>query len=88
MIAFFEATKADEEFLVRHLKRPDVWLTPEPFDAARIPKPEACEILSDQGISANQLQIRWLVPLHGEAILDILKEIDQQLDKIRTEYVP
>jgi 2-oxoglutarate ferredoxin oxidoreductase subunit alpha len=35
---------------------------------------EACEILSEQGISANQLQIRWLVPLHGEAILDILKD--------------
>src|SRR5216117_1346185 len=35
---------------------------------------EACEILSEQSISANQLQIRWLVPLHGEAILDILKD--------------
>src|SRR5206468_6445964 len=34
---------------------------------------EACELLRDQGISANQLQIRWLVPLHGEAIVDILK---------------
>jgi 2-oxoglutarate ferredoxin oxidoreductase subunit alpha len=34
---------------------------------------EACEILSEQGIPANQLQIRWLVPLHGDAILDILK---------------
>ncbi|HEV2387199.1 MAG TPA: 2-oxoacid:acceptor oxidoreductase subunit alpha [Candidatus Acidoferrales bacterium] len=34
---------------------------------------EACEILSEQGISANRLPIRWLVPLHGEAILDILK---------------
>lgn len=34
---------------------------------------EACEILNEQGISANQLQIRWLVPLHGEAILDILR---------------
>ena len=34
---------------------------------------EACEILSEQGISTNQLQIRWLVPLHGEAILRILK---------------
>jgi 2-oxoglutarate ferredoxin oxidoreductase subunit alpha len=34
---------------------------------------EACELLSDQGISANQLQIRWLVPLHGESILEILK---------------
>src|SRR5262249_5636127 len=35
---------------------------------------EACEILTEQGISANQLPIRWLVPLHGEAILDILKD--------------
>src|SRR5216683_2667399 len=35
---------------------------------------EACEILNDEGISANQLQIRWLVPLHGDAILEILKE--------------
>ena len=35
---------------------------------------EACEILSEQGIPANQLQIRWLVPLHGEAILEILKD--------------
>ena len=34
---------------------------------------EACEILTEQGISANQLQIRWLVPLHGDAILDLLK---------------
>jgi 2-oxoglutarate ferredoxin oxidoreductase subunit alpha len=34
---------------------------------------EACEILTEQGISANQLQIRWLVPLHGDAIMDILK---------------
>ncbi len=35
---------------------------------------EACEILNEQGISANQLQIRWLVPLHGQAILEILKD--------------
>ena len=35
---------------------------------------EACEILNGQGISANQLQIRWLVPLHGDAVLDILKD--------------
>ena len=35
---------------------------------------EACEILNEQGISANQLQIRWLVPLHGDAILRILKD--------------
>ena len=35
---------------------------------------EACELLNDEGILANQLQIRWLVPLHGEAILEILKD--------------
>ena len=35
---------------------------------------EACEILSEQGISANHLQIRWLVPLHGGAIVEILKD--------------
>ncbi len=35
---------------------------------------EACELLNEQGISANQIQIRWLVPLHGEAILEILKD--------------
>src|SRR5437016_6161214 len=35
---------------------------------------EACEILNSQGISANQLQIRWLVPLHGAAILEILRD--------------
>src|SRR5262250_2014288 len=34
---------------------------------------EACEILNEQGICANQLQIRWLVPLHGEAILELLR---------------
>ncbi len=36
---------------------------------------EACAILNEEGISANQLQIRWLVPLHGEAILEILKDV-------------
>ena len=35
---------------------------------------EACEILNEEGISANQLQIRWLVPLHGDAILGLLKD--------------
>jgi 2-oxoglutarate ferredoxin oxidoreductase subunit alpha len=34
---------------------------------------EARELLNEQGIAANQLQIRWLVPLHGEAILEILR---------------
>src|SRR5579859_57145 len=35
---------------------------------------EACELLRKQGVSANHLQIRWLVPLHGDAILDILSD--------------
>jgi 2-oxoglutarate/2-oxoacid ferredoxin oxidoreductase subunit alpha len=34
---------------------------------------EARELLADRGIIANQLQIRWLVPLHGDAILELLK---------------
>src|SRR5580700_4939084 len=34
---------------------------------------EAREQLAEQGITANQLQIRWLVPLHGDAIVDMLK---------------
>src|SRR5260370_1388546 len=34
---------------------------------------EACEILTEQGISANQLQIRWLVPLHGRHTLHSLQ---------------
>ena len=34
---------------------------------------EACELLRETGISANHLPIRWLVPLHGDAILDLLK---------------
>jgi 2-oxoglutarate ferredoxin oxidoreductase subunit alpha len=28
--------------------------------------------LAEQGITSNQLQIRWLVPLHGDAIVEIL----------------
>src|SRR5215467_2679957 len=34
---------------------------------------EACELLGEAGISANQMQIRWLAPLNGNAILGILK---------------
>jgi len=33
---------------------------------------EAREILAEQDITANQLQIRWLVPLHGDVIVKIL----------------
>jgi 2-oxoglutarate ferredoxin oxidoreductase subunit alpha len=35
---------------------------------------EACELLRDAGIAANHLPIRWLVPLHGDAILDLLRD--------------
>jgi 2-oxoglutarate ferredoxin oxidoreductase subunit alpha len=34
---------------------------------------EAREQLAAKGIKANQLQIRWLVPLHGDAIVEQLK---------------
>jgi 2-oxoglutarate/2-oxoacid ferredoxin oxidoreductase subunit alpha len=34
---------------------------------------EACELLRDQGIPINHLPIRWLVPLHGDVILELLK---------------
>lgn len=34
---------------------------------------EARAMLSEQGITSNQLQIRWIVPLHGDAILENLK---------------
>jgi 2-oxoglutarate ferredoxin oxidoreductase subunit alpha len=33
---------------------------------------EAIRQLADEGIGANQLQIKWLVPLHGEAIVATL----------------
>jgi 2-oxoglutarate/2-oxoacid ferredoxin oxidoreductase subunit alpha len=34
---------------------------------------EACELLREAGISVNHLPIRWLVPLHGEAIVELLR---------------
>jgi 2-oxoglutarate ferredoxin oxidoreductase subunit alpha len=34
---------------------------------------EAREILTENGIRANQLQIRWMVPLHGEEIVELLR---------------
>jgi 2-oxoglutarate ferredoxin oxidoreductase subunit alpha len=33
---------------------------------------EGRAMLAEQGITSNQLQIRWLVPLHGDSIVDIL----------------
>ena len=34
---------------------------------------EACEQLADLGISVNHLQVKWIVPLHGEQIAEILE---------------
>jgi 2-oxoglutarate ferredoxin oxidoreductase subunit alpha len=35
---------------------------------------EAIEKLAEEGIRANHLQIKWVVPLHAEAITSILSE--------------
>jgi len=35
---------------------------------------EAMEKLADEGIPANHLQIKWLVPLHSEEILSVLSQ--------------
>src|SRR5215467_8816562 len=47
---------------------------------------EAVEILNSQGISTNQLQIRWLVPLHGDAILEILKAAGKRTIIVENNY--
>ena len=33
---------------------------------------EAIEMLANQGVVANQLAIKWIVPFHGEAVNEIL----------------
>jgi 2-oxoglutarate ferredoxin oxidoreductase subunit alpha len=35
---------------------------------------EAIEQLAEQGIKANQLPIKWIVPFHGEAVTEILSQ--------------
>lgn len=35
---------------------------------------EAIEILHDRGVSANHLQMKWIVPLHAAAVIDILSD--------------
>jgi len=47
---------------------------------------EAVEILNSEGISANQLQIRWLVPLHGEAIVEILRTSGRRTIIVENNY--
>ena len=34
---------------------------------------EACEQLRDQGVSVNHLQIKWIVPFHGDVISNVIK---------------
>jgi 2-oxoglutarate ferredoxin oxidoreductase subunit alpha len=47
---------------------------------------EAMEILNAQSIPTNQLQIRWLVPLHGDAILEILKASGKRTIIVENNY--
>jgi hypothetical protein len=51
---------------------------------------EARELLAEQGISTNQLQIRWIVPLHGDTILELLKgavcSLPAQRDQLRCRW--
>jgi 2-oxoglutarate ferredoxin oxidoreductase subunit alpha len=35
---------------------------------------EAVDVLNAAGISTNHLQIKWMVPFHGDEILDILSK--------------
>jgi 2-oxoglutarate ferredoxin oxidoreductase subunit alpha len=40
---------------------------------------EAIEMLAEQGVVANQLAIKWIVPFHGEAIEEILSSAKRVL---------
>ena len=33
---------------------------------------DAIALLEEQGVSANQLAVKWIVPLHGDAIIDVV----------------
>lgn len=52
--------------------RPDAEVTLIGWGSTRGVIAEAVERLNEEGIRANQLQIRWIVPLHGERILELL----------------
>ena len=54
--------------------RPDAEVTLIGWGSTKGVIQEAVEILNEDGITANQLQIRWMVPLHGERITEILKK--------------
>jgi 2-oxoglutarate ferredoxin oxidoreductase subunit alpha len=53
--------------------RPDAEVTLIGWGSTKGVIEEAVEMLNEAGITANQLQIRWMVPLHGERIVEILK---------------
>ncbi len=40
---------------------------------------EAIEQLSDEGITANHLHIKWIVPFHGEVVSDILSRCNKTI---------
>jgi 2-oxoglutarate ferredoxin oxidoreductase subunit alpha len=35
---------------------------------------DAIELLKQRGVTANQLPVKWIVPLHGEAIADVVSQ--------------
>ncbi len=53
--------------------RPDAEVTLIGWGSTKGVIAEAVEMLNEAGITANQLQIRWMVPLHGDRIVEILK---------------
>src|SRR5260370_37885038 len=54
--------------------RPDAGVTLMGWGSTMGVIQEAVEMLNEEGIAANQLQVRWMVPLHGERIVEILKD--------------
>ena len=54
--------------------RPDAEVTLVGWGSTKGVIEEAVEMLNEAGITANQLQIRWMVPLHGDRIVEILKK--------------
>jgi len=40
---------------------------------------EACEQLRDQGVSANHLQIKWIVPFHADAISSVINKAKRSI---------
>jgi 2-oxoglutarate ferredoxin oxidoreductase subunit alpha len=53
--------------------RPDAEVTLIGWGSTKGVIEEAVEMLNEAGITANQLQIRWMVPLHGDRIVEILR---------------